>query len=208
MFPSPGLAVGLARGHAACDSTVRWRVCGHAGCRRGSRLRSRRFRRRRLATWTRDAPTRLMPEQKLVVPACPRRGNGHWWRFDRARSTRAQPGISGGRVPGVWAGAVDVVSDGAGGALRRCGRGRWHMNGLRTAGRNEEHFTMVKTQPADDASASRPPSPSGRRAGGPHAPEDITAIGKGVVIEGEVKGARTSSSTARSPGRSSCANVS
>ncbi len=47
---------------------------------------------------------------------------------------------------------------------------------------------MVKTQPADDASASRPPSPSGRRAGGPHAPEDITTIGKGVVIEGEVKG--------------------
>ena len=29
-----------------------------------------------------------MPEQKLVVPACPRRGNGHWWRFDRERSTR------------------------------------------------------------------------------------------------------------------------
>ena len=28
-----------------------------------------------------------MPEQKLVVPACPRRVNGHWWRFDRERST-------------------------------------------------------------------------------------------------------------------------
>ena len=28
-----------------------------------------------------------MPEQKLVVPACPRRENGHWWRFDRERST-------------------------------------------------------------------------------------------------------------------------
>ena len=28
-----------------------------------------------------------MPEQKLVVPACPWRGNGHWWRFDRERST-------------------------------------------------------------------------------------------------------------------------
>ena len=35
----------------------------------------------------RDAPRGLMPEQKLVVPACPRRGNGHWWRFDRERST-------------------------------------------------------------------------------------------------------------------------
>ena len=86
--PVAGLGGWLGRGHAACDSSVRWRVCGHAGCRRGSRLRSRRIRRRRLATWTRDAPTRLMPEQKPVVPACPRRGNGHWWRFDRARSTR------------------------------------------------------------------------------------------------------------------------
>ena len=47
---------------------------------------------------------------------------------------------------------------------------------------------MVKTQFADDASASRPPSPRGHRAGGPHAPEDITTIGRGVVIEGEVKG--------------------
>ena len=28
-----------------------------------------------------------MPEQKLVVPACPRHENGHWWRFDRERST-------------------------------------------------------------------------------------------------------------------------
>ena len=28
-----------------------------------------------------------MPEQKLVVPACPRRENGHLWRFDRGRST-------------------------------------------------------------------------------------------------------------------------
>ena len=34
-----------------------------------------------------DAPTGLMPEQKLVVPACPRRENGHLWRFDRERST-------------------------------------------------------------------------------------------------------------------------
>ena len=28
-----------------------------------------------------------MPEQKFVVPACPRRENGHLWRFDRERST-------------------------------------------------------------------------------------------------------------------------
>ena len=35
----------------------------------------------------RDASTGLMPEQKLVVPACPRRADGHLWRFDRERST-------------------------------------------------------------------------------------------------------------------------
>ena len=29
-----------------------------------------------------------MPEQKLEVPVCPRRENGHLWRFDRERSTR------------------------------------------------------------------------------------------------------------------------
>ena len=28
-----------------------------------------------------------MPEQKLAVPACPQRANGHLWRFDRERST-------------------------------------------------------------------------------------------------------------------------
>ena len=28
-----------------------------------------------------------MPEQKFVVPACPRRENGQLWRFDRERST-------------------------------------------------------------------------------------------------------------------------
>ncbi len=38
---------------------------------------------------------------------------------------------------------------------------------------------MVKTQLGEDASASRPPSPRG--------PEDITTIGRGVVIEGQVK---------------------
>ena len=41
----------------------------------------------RLAEGPRDASTGLMPEQKLVVPACPRRENGHLWRFDRGRST-------------------------------------------------------------------------------------------------------------------------
>ena len=29
-----------------------------------------------------------MAEQKRGVPACPRRGNGHLWRFDREHSTR------------------------------------------------------------------------------------------------------------------------
>ena len=47
---------------------------------------------------------------------------------------------------------------------------------------------MVETQLADDASVSGESSPRGQRAGGPHAPEGITTIGKGVVIEGEVKG--------------------
>ena len=32
-------------------------------------------------------PTGLMPEQKLVVTVCPRRENGHLWRFDREHST-------------------------------------------------------------------------------------------------------------------------
>ena len=47
---------------------------------------------------------------------------------------------------------------------------------------------MVETQLADDASVSRPSAPRGQRAGGSHA-EGITTIGKGVVIEGDVKGA-------------------
>ena len=47
---------------------------------------------------------------------------------------------------------------------------------------------MVETQLADDASVSGGASPRGQRAGGPHAPEGITTIGKVVVIEGEVKG--------------------
>ena len=46
---------------------------------------------------------------------------------------------------------------------------------------------MVETQLADDASVSGGSSARGQRAGGPHAPEGITTIGKGVVIEGEVK---------------------
>jgi len=47
---------------------------------------------------------------------------------------------------------------------------------------------MVETQLADEASVSRPPASRGQRAGGPHAPEGITKIGRGVVIEGDVKG--------------------
>ena len=47
---------------------------------------------------------------------------------------------------------------------------------------------MVETQLADEASVGRPPAPRGQRAGEPHAPEGITTIGKGVVIEGDVKG--------------------
>ena len=47
---------------------------------------------------------------------------------------------------------------------------------------------MVETQLADEASVSRPPTPRGQRAGGPHAPEGITRIGSGVVIQGEVNG--------------------
>ena len=47
---------------------------------------------------------------------------------------------------------------------------------------------MVETPLADDASVSRPPSMRGQRAGGPPAPGGITRIGRGVVIEGDVKG--------------------
>lgn len=47
---------------------------------------------------------------------------------------------------------------------------------------------MIETQLADEALVSRPPAPRGQRAGGPHAPESITTIGQGVVIEGDVKG--------------------
>ena len=49
------------------------------------------------------------------------------------------------------------------------------MNGLPDrAGRIEGYFTMVETR--------------GQRAGGPHVPEGITTIGRGVVVEGAVKG--------------------
>ena len=41
---------------------------------------------------------------------------------------------------------------------------------------------------ADDASVSRLPPPRGQHAGLPHAPEDVTTIGKGVVVKGDVKG--------------------
>ena len=29
----------------------------------------------------------MVVEQKLTTPSCPRRDNGHWWRFAPARST-------------------------------------------------------------------------------------------------------------------------
>ena len=48
---------------------------------------------------------------------------------------------------------------------------------------------------ADDASVSRPPSRHEQRAGGPHTPEGITRIGRGVVIEGS----SLMSALARSP---------
>ena len=38
---------------------------------------------------------------------------------------------------------------------------------------------MVETQLADDALVSRPPSPRGQRADGPHTSEGITRIGRG-----------------------------
>ena len=56
--------------------------------------------------------------------------------------------------------------------------------------RDERGFTsqMVKTQLAGEASVSRPPAQRRQGVGGPHAPEGITTIGQGVVIEGDVKG--------------------
>ena len=41
---------------------------------------------------------------------------------------------------------------------------------------------------ADDASVSRLPPLRGQHAGLPHVPEDVTTIGKGVVVKGDVKG--------------------
>ena len=67
-----------------------------------------------------------MPEQKLDVPACPRRASGHLWRFDRERSTRdCQAEV----CPACGAGAVDVVPDGAGGALCGFGSGGRRVSG-------------------------------------------------------------------------------
>ena len=70
-----------------------------------------------------------MPEQKLMVPVCPRRENGHLWRFDRARSTGD---CQANLCQGCGLGAADVVSNGTGGALRGFGSGRRRrMNGSR-----------------------------------------------------------------------------
>ena len=80
--------LGGSRGARLCGIGWRRPVAGlrHAGCRC-------RRRHGRSGPWSpagrgvRDTPTGLMPEQKLAVPACPRRENGHLWRFDRERST-------------------------------------------------------------------------------------------------------------------------
>ena len=114
----PSLGTGGSRGAGLCGVRRRRPVAGlrHAGGRR----------RRRLgrggpgppAGRGADASTGLMPEQKLEVPACPRRENGHLWRFDRERSTRdCQADV----CQALQAGAADVVPDGAGGALRGSG---------------------------------------------------------------------------------------
>ena len=75
----------------------------------------------------------------------------------------------------------------------------------------ELYFKMVER--ADDASVSRLPPPRGQHAGLPHAPEDVTTIGKGVVVKGDVKGGEDlvidgKVEMARSTGRSSCGNMS
>ena len=63
------------------------------------------------------------------------------------------------------------------------------MNGLPDHGTNRGSLPMVETQLADDdASVNRRPVPHGQHAGVQHAPEDITTIGRGIVIAGEVKG--------------------
>ena len=67
-----------------------------------------------------------MPEQKLAVPACPRRESGHLWRFDRKRSTTD---CQADGCQACGAGAADVVSHGAGDALRGFGSGRRRMSG-------------------------------------------------------------------------------
>jgi len=79
----------------------------HAGCRRRRRP-GRGGPGPPAGRSARAASTGLMPEQKLGVPACPRRGSGHLWRFDRERST---PGSPGGRVPGGLV-RLTVVPDG------------------------------------------------------------------------------------------------
>ena len=88
----PVAGSGVAHGHAACAGGGRWRVYGPWGgrCRRRhgrGGAGSRRLAEGILAEGIEDASTGLMPEQKLVVPVCPRRENGHLWRFDRERST-------------------------------------------------------------------------------------------------------------------------
>ena len=53
---------------------------------------------------------------------------------------------------------------------------------------NRGLLQVVETQLADDASVSRLPPARGQHADLPHAPEDVTTIGKRVVVKGDVKG--------------------
>ena len=97
--PGPAAAVGVVRvSVAGTGGSVGARLCGvrrrrpvaglwHAGCRRRRRP-GRGGSGPPAGRGARDASTRLMPEQNLGVPACPRRESGHLWRFDRERSTR------------------------------------------------------------------------------------------------------------------------
>ena len=64
-----------------------------------------------------------MPEQKLVVPACPRRENGHLWRFDRERSTTDCQADVGAAGVGADRGVDQVAAVVRGGSIRSLGRG-------------------------------------------------------------------------------------
>ena len=84
-IPPLDLVAGVARGYAVCDGGGRWRVYGTRVAVAGNgRLEA--VLGPPAGRGARDGPTELMSEQ-LMVPVCPRRENGHLWRFDRERST-------------------------------------------------------------------------------------------------------------------------